>query len=236
MTDKRIELSRGVGTAPSYGKSKRLAGVDQAKTVIATIAIEAAPVRNANSHGSTLIPWGSYWRVAPRCGWRWRRRAFDAPRDGIDSTIIGSGASSWWSSRPHSPHGGERGWEDENPTQRPPPALTAYGNIDPGQAQHHRLRGFWLTRFGGGLSEQGSTQGEFSSASPIAEQSVVARPGESAREHVQEETADELLGVEAHHLALVAVGVVAPAEPNVLPVKVHEAVVGDGALVGVAPR
>ena len=43
-TDKSIELSRGVVTAPSYGKSKRSAGVDQAKTVIVTIAIEAAPV------------------------------------------------------------------------------------------------------------------------------------------------------------------------------------------------
>ena len=50
---------------------------------------------------------GSYWRVLPRCGWCWRRWVFGAPRDGVDSTIIGSGASSWWSSRHHSPHGGE---------------------------------------------------------------------------------------------------------------------------------
>ena len=64
----------------------------------------------------------------------------------------------------------------------------------------------------------------------------MTQPGESAREHVQEESADELAGVETHDLALVAVGVVAPAEPNMLGVEVDEAVVGDGALVGVAPE
>ena len=96
-----------------YGRSKRSVGVDQAKTVIVTIAIEAAPVRNANSHRSAIIPQGSCWRVSPRCGWFWRRWAFGAPRDGVDSTIIGCGASSWWSSRHHSPHGGELGCEDE---------------------------------------------------------------------------------------------------------------------------
>ena len=79
------------------------------------------------------------------------------------------------------------------------------------------------------LREQGSAQGEFSSASPIAEQAVVTQPGEAAREHVQEEASDELAGVEAHHLALVAVGVVAPAESHLLGVEVDEAVVGDGA-------
>ena len=45
-----------------------------------------------------------------------------------------------------------------------------------------------------------------------------------------------LTGVEAHHLALVAVGVVAPSESHLLGVEVDEAVVGDGALVGVAPE
>lgn len=84
----------------------------------------------------------------------------------------------------------------------------------------------------GGLSEQGSAQGEFSSASAIGEQSVVAQPSESTWEHVQEESADELAGVEAHHLELVGVGVVAPAEPHVFGVEVDEAVVGDGTLVG----
>ena len=235
-TDKSIELSRGVVTAPSDGKSKRSAGVDQAKTVIVTIAIEAAPVRNGNSHRSAIMPQGSYWRVSPRCGWCWRRWAFGAPGDGVDSTIIGSGASSWWSSRHHSPHGGELGCEDESPPQRPTPTLATHSDVGPGQTQHHRLRRFRFARFGGGLCEQGSAQRELSSAPAIAEQSVVTQPGESAREHVQEEASDELADVEAHHLALVGVGVVAPAESHLLAVEVDEAVVGDGALVGVAPE
>ena len=64
----------------------------------------------------------------------------------------------------------------------------------------------------------------------------MAQPGKAAREHVQEEAADELVGVEVHHLELVPVGVVAPAEAHLLGVEVDEAVVGDGALVGVAPE
>ena len=231
-TDKGIELSRGVVTAPSYGKSKRSAGVDQAKTVIVTMAIEAAPVRNANSHRSAIMAQGSYWRVSPRCGWCWRRWAFGAPGDGVDSTIIGCGASSWWSSRHHSPHGGELGCEDESAPQRPTPTGPTHGDVDPGQTQHHRLGRFRLARFGVGLSQQRSAQGELASAPSIGEHAVVAQAGEAAREHVQEEASDELPGVEAHHLALVGVGVVAPAESHLLAVEVDEAVVGDGALVG----
>ena len=86
------------------------------------------------------------------------------------------------------------------------------------------------------MREQGSAQGEVASAPPIGEQSVVAQPGEAAREHVQEESADELAGVEAHHLELVCAGVVAPAQTHLLAVEVDEAVVGDGGLVGVAPE
>ena len=115
-------------------------------------------------------------------------------------------------------------------------ALPTHGDVDPGQTQHHGLWRFRLTRFGGGLSEQGSTQGELASAPSIAEQSVVTQPGEAAREHVQEEASDELVGVEAHHLELVAAGVIAPSESHLLGVEVDEAMVGDGGLVGVAPE
>ena len=100
---------------------------------------------------------------------------------------------------------GVRG-KDEDPTQRPTPALPAYGDVDPGETQHHRLGRFRLTRFGSGLSEQGSAQGELSSASPIGEQSVVTQPVEAAREYMLEEVAGELAGVERHDLDLVAVG------------------------------
>ena len=57
MTDNRIELSRGVGAAPSYGKSKRSVGVDQAKTVIVAIALEATLARDTGLHVSqTMFP------------------------------------------------------------------------------------------------------------------------------------------------------------------------------------
>ena len=49
---------------------------------------------------------------------------------------------------------------------------------------------------------------------------------------MKEEAADELLGLEPHHLALVPVGVVAPAESDLLGVEVDETVIGDGGLVG----
>ena len=64
----------------------------------------------------------------------------------------------------------------------------------------------------------------------------MTQPGEAAREHMQEESADELAGVERHDLDLVAVGVVAPAESHLLAVEVDETVIGDGAFVGVAPE
>ena len=115
-------------------------------------------------------------------------------------------------------------------------ALPTHGDVDPGQTQHHGLWRFRLTRLGDGLSEQGSTQGELASAPSIAQQPVVAQPGKAAREHVQEEASDELAGVEAHHLELVAAGVVAPSETHLHGVEVDEAVVGDSALVGVAPE
>ena len=57
MADNRIELSRGVGTAPSYGKSNRSAGVGQAKTVIVAIALEATLARDTGLHRSqTMFP------------------------------------------------------------------------------------------------------------------------------------------------------------------------------------
>ena len=150
--------------------------------------------------------------------------------------MVDSGGASWWSG---GRYGHERvglGREDEGLTQPCPPTPAAHGDVDAGQAQHHRLWGFGFARFGGGLGEQGSAQGELLGASPIAQHAVVAQPGESAREHVQEEASDELAGGERHDFDLVAVGVVAPAESNVFGVEADEAVVGDGALVGVAPE
>ena len=150
--------------------------------------------------------------------------------------VVGCGGSSWGSAGRHTHRRTNLRREDESSPQRAAPALPAHGDVDSGQAQHHRLGRFRFTRLGVGLCEQGSAQRELSSAPAIAEQSVVTQPGEAAREHVQEEASDELAGVEAHHLALVAVGVVTPSEAHLLGVEVDEAMVGDGGLVGVAPE
>ena len=140
--------------------------------------------------------------------------------------LVGAGGSSWWSGAWSSHPREALRCKEETAPQCPHRALPAHGDVDSGQAQQHCLRGLGLTRFGSGLREQGSAQGEVASAHPIAEQSVVAQPGEAAREHVQEESADELAGVEAHHLELVCAGVVAPAQTHLLAVEVDEAVVG----------
>ena len=51
-------------------------------------------------------------------------------------------------------------------TELPAAFIAAHGAvvIDPGQAQHHRLRCFRFTRFGFGLADQASAQGEVASA------------------------------------------------------------------------
>ena len=53
---------------------------------------------------------------------------------------------------------------------------------------------------------------------------------------MKKEAADELARVETHHLALVAVSVVAPSEANMLAIEVDESMIGDGGLVSVAPE
>ena len=60
-------------------------------------------------------------------------------------------AESSWGSAGRDTHRpmGVRG-KDENPAQRPLTARPAHGDVDSGQAQHHRLGRFRLTRFGFG--------------------------------------------------------------------------------------
>ncbi len=62
----------------------------------------------------------------------------------------------------------------------------------------------------------------------------MADAGESERQDMQQEAADELIGVQSHGLFAIAVGVIAPVKAHVLSVEINQAVVGDGNLVGVA--
>jgi len=116
--------------------------------------------------------------------------------------------------------------------QRSRAAVPAYGDVDPGQTHQPLLRRFRFAWFRDRLSKQVTTPGELARPAAIGEQSKVAQPCKAVRQHVQEEAADELVGAEAHHLDRVGVGVVAPAEADVLAVEVDETVVSDGGLVG----
>ena len=131
--------------------------------------------------------------------------------------MIGIGRSSWRSADSRHGHGhNELRRENKDSVQRADAAVPAHGDVDSGQTHHHRFDGLRFTRLRGGLVQQASAQGEVASPSPIGEHAVMAQPRESARKHMKEEAADELLGVEPHHLALVPVSVVAPSEADLL--------------------
>ena len=81
--------------------------------------------------------------------------------------------------------------------------------------------------------EQCARQGQQLFAEAVRQQAVVADAHETPGQNVEEETAQELRSVEGHDTLLAAVGIIAPAEADVLAVEGGEAVVADGHAVGV---
>ena len=71
-------------------------------------------------------------------------------------------------------------------------------------------------------------------AQTIGEQAVVADAHEAFWQYMQEETAEEVDGVEGHDALLAAVGIIAPAEADALTVEGGKAVIADGHAVGIA--
>ena len=73
-------------------------------------------------------------------------------------------------------------------------------------------------------------------AGGFGQQAVMADAVESVWQHMDQETADELVGCERHHLVSIAAfdPVVLPLESNGLVVECDQAAVGDGDAVGVA--
>jgi len=73
-------------------------------------------------------------------------------------------------------------------------------------------------------------------AEGFGQQAVMADAVESVWQHMDQETADELVGCERHHLVSIAAfdPVVLPLESNGLVVECDQAAVGDGDAVGVA--
>ena len=82
--------------------------------------------------------------------------------------------------------------------------------------------------------EQCARQGQALFAEAVGQQAVVADAHEASGQHVEEEAAQELAGVERHDALLAAVGIIPPAEVDALAVEGDQAVVGDGDAMGVA--
>ena len=82
-------------------------------------------------------------------------------------------------------------------------------------------------------TKQRSTLPKLLPAHPVRKEPVVAKPHESRREHVQEEAADELDGLESHRRPLALVGVVLPKELDLVAFESGQPVVADRHPVGV---
>ena len=68
----------------------------------------------------------------------------------------------------------------------------------------------------------------------IGEEAVIADALKPIRQHMDQEAADELVGLEGHRFVLVAAPVVLPAEADLAVVDGQQAAVGDGDAVGIA--
>ena len=108
------------------------------------------------------------------------------------------------------------------------------GALQRGQCQRSRLwRGLQRKRLAALSGEQCARQGQQLFAEAVRQQAVVADAHETPGQNVEEETAQELHSVEGHDTLLAAVGIIAPAEADVVAVEGGEAVVADGHAVGV---
>jgi hypothetical protein len=89
----------------------------------------------------------------------------------------------------------------------------------------------WIRR---GSAETKSTEGERLTAVAVGKQSEVPDLNEAGRQHVKQETADELDRIKLHDTASVVVSGVPPAETPLAVIETEESSVGDGNTMGVA--
>ncbi len=88
-------------------------------------------------------------------------------------------------------------------------------DIEAGHTLPEVLDRFSLSRCGGWqLIKRRARSGQFLALGTVSQQSVVANAHKARRQHMQQEAADEFLGIQRHHLALVAVGVVLVAKAH----------------------
>jgi len=71
-------------------------------------------------------------------------------------------------------------------------------------------------------------------APPISQEPERADADKAAGQDVEQEAAQELLRTEGHHSLLISVGIILPAESNLVMLESHEAMVGDGYAMGIA--
>jgi hypothetical protein len=84
------------------------------------------------------------------------------------------------------------------------------------------------------VGEQALTEGQESGAPAIGQEPEKADADKAAGQDVEQEAAQELLRTKRHDSLLISMGIIFPAESNLVMVESHEAVVGDGHAMGVA--
>ena len=138
----------------------------------------------------------------------------------------------------HDRHGARgRGRRREDLGEAQPPLLAdgAPFDVDPGEAEDQRRGRFDRPgRRGGRLGQDLPAPRELGLAGTVGQEAKVSDADEPAGDDMEQEAANELLGVQRHHLHAVAVGVVLPAEAHAPVVEAEEPVVGEGHAVGVA--
>jgi hypothetical protein len=84
------------------------------------------------------------------------------------------------------------------------------------------------------VQQQTLTAGQEFGATAIGQESEETNADKAAGQNMQQETSQELLRGERHLLFLIAVGVIVPAEGNLVVLESQETLVGDGHPMGVA--
>jgi hypothetical protein len=91
----------------------------------------------------------------------------------------------------------------------------------------------WGCVRGGRVGEQALTERPESGTAAIGEEAERTDADKAARQNVEQEAAEELLRTERHDSLLISVGIILPAESNLVMLESQEAVVGDGHAMGV---
>ncbi len=84
------------------------------------------------------------------------------------------------------------------------------------------------------VDEQALTERQEPGTAASGEEAEREDADKAARQDVEQEAAQELLRTERHHSLLISVGIILPAESNLVMLESHEAVVGDGHAMVVA--